>query len=257
MSLTKQLKAAQTNKVVTPLHEAYLSRTGDVEVSQAIAEFVVKELQSKQRDRGATFSASARGTCLRQQVLAYVRHPGKQSFTSDTNAIFIHGTWTHLKWQAMGFDAGWLKEAEVSCVAPEYHLTGTIDGILYDGTGWEFKSINQRGYRYVLENGPKPEHLLQAHSYMIATGIRQWSVMYEDKDTQQWTEFVVPYTEEIADAVMDELVVVNKAVDTRTLPAPLDACTRGEGTTFKQCPYKSDCVFLPKWPRKTLRINRG
>lgn len=257
MSLTKQLRAVKSDKIVTPMQEAYLSRTGEVELSETIARFVTKELQAVQRDRGATFSASARGSCQRQQVLTYLRHPGQANFTSDTNAIFIHGTWTHLKWQAMGFDAGWLAQAEVSCRLDEYNVTGTIDGLLYDGSGWEFKSINSRGYRSLSEFGPKHQHLLQAHTYMLATGIRVWSVMYEDKDTQQWTEFVVPFDQALADEVINELERVNRAVRDKSLPGMLPACVLREGTTFKQCPYKGDCASLPNWPSKRLRISRG
>lgn len=258
MSLTKQLRAVKTDKIVTPIQEKYLSRTGNVELNEHIAAFVASELQAKQRDRGATFSASARGTCPRQQVLAFIRAKGEQNFTSDTNAIFVHGTWTHLKWQAMGFDAGWLKEAEVSCRIDEYNVTGTIDGLLYDGSGWEFKSINSRGYRSLSEFGPKHQHLLQAHTYMLATGIKVWSVMYEDKDTQQWTEFVVPFSQVIADEVIAELEMVNRAVRDRRLPPVLPSCALREGTTFKQCAYKGSCLELPDlFSKPRLRINRG
>lgn len=248
MSLTKQLKALKTDKIVTPLQEAYLSRKGEVEVSQAIADFVVSELQSKQRDRGATFSASARGTCPRSQVLAFERFPGKKNFTSDTNGIFIHGTWTHLKWQAMGFDAGWLAQAEVPCRLDEYNITGTIDGLLYNGAGWEFKSINSRGYRELAESGPKHQHLLQAHTYMLATGIKMWSVMYENKDDQQWTEFMVPFNEEIANEVITELEMVNHSISNRSLPPVLPLCAEGQGWTFKQCAFKGNCPTLSRYP---------
>jgi hypothetical protein len=225
-------------------------------LTKQVAEFVLNELQAKQRDRSATFSASARGTCPRQQVLAYEGFPGQNNFTSDTNAIFIHGTWTHVKWQAMGLEAGWLATTEVSCRIDEYNATGTIDGRLYEGSGWEFKSINSRGYRSVHESGPLWKHLLQVHTYMLATGIRVWSLMYEDKDTQQWTEFIVPWSDEIGDQVHAELQMVNRAVSDRVLPPVLPDCAKGEGTTYKQCPYRSNCPSLSRYPKR-LRISRG
>jgi hypothetical protein len=261
MSLTRQLKDMKRGLLVSPLHEAYLSRpfAGNVLLDDKIAEFVKQQLMQPQRDRRLTWSASGLGSCERMRVLSWVgTAPAKDRFTSDTNNYFIHGTWTHLKWQSMGFDAGWLAEAEVSCSIPLMELTGTIDGILTTGEGWELKSINSRGFRMIASDGPLEKHLLQIHAYMIATGIRTWSLVYEDKDTQQWREYVIPYDEGMGQEVMNELARLNAALATKTLPPVLPACQRKEGSAFKQCPHKDVCLDIKRWPAPArLRIARG
>ena len=248
--MTRQLKDMQAGLLVSPKHEAYLERGGDVLLSPQVAQFVIDQLTGPQRDRRLTWSASGLGSCERQRVFSWLQAPGKQRFTSDTNNYFIHGTWTHLKWQTMGFDAGWLGQAEVSCSIPEMELTGTVDGILTTGEGWELKSINERGFRMVASEGPIEKHLLQIHAYMIATGIRTWSLIYEDKGTQQWREYVIAYDQAMGQEVIDELGRLNGALETKTLPAVLPACSRREGTTYKQCAFRDICLETTKWPAK-------
>src|SRR5437764_9887189 len=155
MGLTQMIKASKSGLLVTPVHEVFLASTSNVELSEEVAEFVKRELTAKQRDRTQTWSSSSLGGCQRKHVLKFEGATPERGVTTDLSAIFHHGTWTHLKWQAMGYQAGWLGQTEVPCAIAEYGLTGTIDGILHPSlgeAGWELKSINERGYRYVLND---------------------------------------------------------------------------------------------------------
>lgn len=254
MSLSKLIKATKAALPVTQVHEQYLARSSNVRVSEQVAQFVVSELTSPQRERRWTFSASARGTCQRQQVLKRLGYPGKEGFTTDQSAIFHHGTWVHLKWQAMGLDAGWLKEVEVPCRIDEYNVTGTIDGLLDPSCtggvdmGWELKSINSRGFRIVNESGPLLKHLLQVHCYMLATGIKAWSIVYEEKDSQQWKEFVVPEDPDLREQVILELKAVNAAYEMQKLPPMKSRCEEEEGVEFRSCPFRKTCPHMKEWP---------
>lgn len=252
MSLNRMLKDLQRGLLVSPRHEQYLAQCqGDVVLTDSTVQFIVDQLSKGDRDRRATFSASGRGNCLRQQIFGYLSLNGERSFTSDQAAIFVHGSWTHLKWQSMGLDAGWLAQVEVPCRIDEFALTGTIDGILDTGEGWELKSINSRGFRNVCEYGPQEKHLLQIHAYMLATGIRTWSLVYEDKDTQQWREWVIPRSQEVIDVILDELQTLKESRERKELPLILDSCHKREGTTYKQCPFKNQCLEMHKWPTKS------
>lgn len=238
--------------LVTPRHEQWLATNHNPVYSPKVLDFVQSQLSEKQRERRYTISASSLGSCKRAQVLRFVGSPGKDTFATTTISIFHQGAWTHLKWQAAGLSAGWLAQAEIVCQIPDLNLTGTIDGLLDTKQGWEFKTANPRSYRQILAaNKPKPEHLLQTHGYMMATGIRTWSVVYEDKGTQDWKEYVVEYDDEIAQAVRSELEQINDHASARTLPPMLEPCTRGEGSTFRQCPFKDTC------PAMGSRIPRG
>jgi hypothetical protein len=249
MSLAQMLKKASSDLLVTPKHEEFLRSNSNVELDEQVAEFVRNELVAKQRYRGRSFSASSLGSCTRKQVFTYLDAKQERKPDSGAASIFIHGTWTHLKWQAMGFMAGWLGMAEVPVTIDSHNMKGTIDGILTTGEGWELKSINARGYRAVIEFGPKPEHLKQIHGYMLATGIRVWSLIYEEKDTQVYKEFTVYYDPEIATQVMQELEMLNSAVADKTLPPMLATCIEKNGMTYRSCPYRDQCRSAT-WPRR-------
>lgn len=257
MGLSKLVKAMKTDLLVTPLHEQWLATHSNVELTDDVAEFVRSELVSKQRKRSTTWSSSSLGYCARKHVYQYMGAPRERGVDADLASIFIHGTWTHLKWQASGKLAGWLGPTEVSCAITELNYTGTIDGILASGiAGWEFKSINKRGFDYVLSHGPKHEHLLQITGYMLATGLRLWSLMYECKDDQQYKEFVVRFDPELAAAVENELRALNTAVQTSTLPAMLPGCVTKTGSEYRNCAYRDRCA-TNVWPASKLIVKKA
>lgn len=252
MALTQMLRAAKSELLVTPRHEEWLRSNSNVELDEQVAEWVKRELMSKQRDRTKSFSASSMGYCQRQQMFAYLDAKIERRPDSGAASIFIQGTWIHVKWQAMGYMAGWMGQTEVPVRIDAYNLRGTIDGILHPSiaeAGWELKSINARGYRWVMEHGPKLEHLKQIHAYMLATGLRLWSLIYEEKDTQAYKEFLVVFDDVIAEEVIEELDVLNDAVKTKTLPPMLEGCTKKNGMTYRSCAYRDQCPEAT-WPRR-------
>jgi hypothetical protein len=258
MGLNKLIKAMKTELLVTPLHEQWLGRNSNVELSDDVADFVRSELVAKQRKRSATWSSSSLGYCERKHVYQYLGVARERGVDSDLASIFIHGTWTHLKWQAMGYMAGWLAQTEVPCEIPSLHYTGTIDGILIPEleAGWELKSINARGFQRVLSYGVDEKHQRQIHGYMLATGLKKWSVVYEEKNTQQYKEFVVTFDHEMADSVVAELGRLNAAVQDRALPPQLPGCTTRSSSEFKQCPFRDRCME-GSWPHQKLVIRRS
>ena len=72
--------------------------------------------------------ASDNDFCLREQVLSlfFKRDTGKEYSTSLLR-IFAQGTATHIKWQNMFAEAGWLKCSEYTHFLPEYDLCFTPD----------------------------------------------------------------------------------------------------------------------------------
>jgi len=247
-----------SNLLVSARYEQYLEQNSNIHVDKAVAEFIIDELSTPQRDRRMTFSASSRGTCPREQVFRFTELKPVTRFSTSLIAIFHQGTFMHLKWQALLLDAGILDEVEVSCVWEDAKLTGTIDGVGivpdghalkadHDKFGWELKSINSNGYRYLLGSGPKKEHLLQIHAYMLATGLRVWSLCYENKDTQEWKEYTVHYDEQIAEEVLGELQYLNDCLDKKELPPILPECRQMKGV-YKNCPFAHVCLDQHEWP---------
>jgi hypothetical protein len=252
MGLNELIKASKRQLLVTPVHEQWLMSNPDVELSETVAQWVAKELVAKQRDRTRSWSASSLGGCQRKHIYTYLGVPRERGVSAATAAIFQHGTWTHLKWQSQGYMAGWLGQVEIPCELPEYNGKGTVDGALAQHeAGWELKSINARGYRFVLADGPKHEHLMQIHFYMLATGWRLWSLIYEEKDTQNYQEFVVPFDQNVALQVELELAALSEAVKTKTLPPMLPGCVKKSTAEYRQCPFRERCE-ASQWPQRLV-----
>lgn len=246
--------------LVSPRYEEYIAANSNIHVDQTVADFIASELTTPQRDRRMTFSASARGACPREQIFRFTSLQPISRFSTSLIAIFHQGTFMHLKWQALLLDAGILHEPEVSCHWVDANLTGTIDGVgivpddhelkaEHEKFGWELKSINSNGYRYVLSGGPKKQHLQQIHAYMLATDLRVWSLCYENKDTQEWKEFVVHYDEKMAQEVLDELQYLNDCLEKKELPPVLPECREMKGP-YKQCPFAHVCLDQHEWPEQ-------
>lgn len=262
MSSLKKLLKSTANAgglLVTPRYEQYLATHPNILVDETVADFIKDELTTPQRNRRLTFSASARGACPREQVFQFTSIKPVPKLNTDLYAIFHQGTFMHLKWQALLLDAGILDEPEITCRVDEYNMTGTVDGM---GTipsaqqtvfgadifGWELKSINSRGFQWVLDKGPNQHHMLQIHAYMLATGWTVWSLIYENKDTQQWKEFTVHRDEEIVDQVRSELRYLNEHVENKELPPILDECKKKQGA-YKKCAFAHACLEQDEWPQ--------
>ena len=143
MSLRKLL--ASSELPITVAHEQWLARSHNADYSQEALEFAGKVLSHEvggARSRNTRFRSSAVGSCARRQVLKAIGVSEKSTIDGKLANIFQTGNFLHLKWQMAGLTAGWLAEAEVSADAPDLNFGGTLDGILDDGSGFEFKSIN-------------------------------------------------------------------------------------------------------------------
>ena len=214
---------------------------------EAVA-FAKHQLSVPQRDRTKSFSGSSTGSCARRQVFSYVGCDQSLSSDSQTNNIFHNGNFTHLRWQMAGLTAGWLTKVEVPVRMAEWRYKGTMDGILDMGWGFEFKSINSHGFRGVMQYGAKPDHQAQVQSYMLAADLEAFSVVYEDKLTNEWTETVVKRDEHQHELILGGLEVLNKHVENQVLPPVLPECKNGEGSKFRMCPYRHMCLEQKEWP---------
>jgi hypothetical protein len=253
MSLKNMIKATHQELPITMRHEIWMTKTNGNPVysAKAIA-FAAEALAGdagSQRRRKKMFRASAAGQCHRKQVFSYLDMPKTESVDSKLASIFITGNMLHLKWQLAGLTEGWLVDAEVPVDRPELNAGGTMDGITYMDGGFEFKTINTRGFMSVMEYGPKVIHLLQVHHYMFLGNLSHFSVIYENKDTGEWKEFYVPRNEELISQAALNISTLNASLERKELPSVLHECDTEEGPTFRQCAYREICLKTKRWPR--------
>lgn len=247
-SLAKKIKRLTAHDLlVTPKYTQWLetAEARDAVYPEWVIERIADELRAHDRDRTQSFSPSSAGKCRRRQVFEFLGADAKD-FDMDTIAIFLTGNWNHYMWQAGMLASGAIEDIELALPMPEFRSMGTGDGY---GTheehgefGWEHKSISGRNFKFVLANdAPQTEHLYQAHRYMLASGLRLWSVTYDCKEDQDWKEFVIPFDSTIGDEVMDELIDLNEHVEDERLPEVLEKCKFKEGP-FRGCPFRHVCL---------------
>ncbi|CAB4176772.1 hypothetical protein UFOVP978_61 [uncultured Caudovirales phage] len=233
----------QNPPVVVPMVEEYLATHNGLTVTDKYADTLVRLTATPPRDRTGSFSASSRGGCERAQVFQYLNHPQDNRPVDTTlQSVFLDGTWRHIRWQMLLLAAGEAMGSDVQVEVPfrrdDLRLRGSLDGIV-DGRGFELKGTRAfQGAR----SRPFSAHTLQVHSYMVLADLDIFSVVYEDKATQQTVEHVVKRTQSTIDKVMNEIGRLNTSIDTEILPEILSGCS---GSTKSQqwwdCAYRSSC----------------
>lgn len=231
--------------VLSQRHERWLEENANPVYSEKALQFaqdVLSQDVGGSRSRSSSFRASALGSCGRRQVYKAMDTKGDTKIDAKLANIFATGNFLHLKWQMMGLTEGWLVEAEIPAESDTYDFGGTLDGILYDGSLFEFKSINDRGFRNVNEYGPKKDHILQAHGYMWLKDLEAVSFVYENKGDGEWREFRVKRDESTIDQIKDSTSKLELHLTNETIPDPLQSCIEKQGYLYRQCPYRKVCL---------------
>lgn len=263
-SLNRTIRGARLYKdqLVTHRLNMFLMNTPNLIVDEWIADLIKREITKQPRIRSGSFSSSAAGTCQRKQIFQYQGIDPGGVVSPQLQNIFHDGTWRHLRWQAMLLQAGILSEIEFPLVWDAMRSRGTMDGVgivpddhpkeEWRGLefGFELKGVNSYGYKYAVENGVKEDHLNQVHRYFLSGGFDLFTIIYEDKNTQEWTEWVVTPDQERLEAQRQELVALNGYVDQQVLPPMLESCAKQKGNDWKWCPFAGEtgvCVRRVQW----------
>lgn len=247
MNLKSQIRAVQQSLPITQRHEAWMRENADAAYSERACDFawdVLRGNLGSQRERKPRrLRGSGTGKCGRQRILKLLGAKDEVANDSRLSNIFHTGNFLHLKWQMAGFTEGWLADAEVPVVSELHNVAGTMDGVLYDGSGFEFKSINSRGFSFVTSsNKPKQDHIQQVHVYMLMSGLETFSVVYENKDNQEWREFRVVRDEQIIDQIVAELDELNEALRLQQLPDGSIKSCLDRDSTYRNCPVRDACM---------------
>lgn len=252
MTLKKIIKSHlhKQELLITPRWEMWVAQRPELIVDEEIAQWMISELAREPRIRSGSFSGSGVGMCERRHVFTYLGVPEKEDLDSDKHMIFYDGHFRHLKWQGLMLQAGLLDEAEVPAQIDGRNTVCTIDGISTHPErgkhGVEFKGARDGSYSYVLNQGPMFKHLLQVHAYMLATDLDVWSLIYENKNSQEWKEFVIERDPEIITQVLDTLDDLNASVYEQQFPPILDKCKEKKGK-YPRCPFRHICLDAGDW----------
>jgi hypothetical protein len=257
--LTKLIASIKSELPVTPRHEAWLADNPNATYTDEAKSFLAEEVGKPQRDRSAAFSASGATICPRRRLFSYLGVPEGTKFNTRTIQIFHNGTFMHLRWQLAGISAGWLATPEAFATHEGLRVKGSLDGILDTGEGLELKSINSNGFNWVMSaQAPKLAHQGQIGTYFVMLPeIDAFSVIYENKDTQDYKEFLIKREKGPVTAARIELEVLNEHVDHRKLPEIKDACWAKQGSEYLQCPFREICPTIKVWEQAEELASTG
>jgi hypothetical protein len=267
ISLSNLIKATkQPNTIITPKLNEWLMVHGDEAIPPEIMEILIPLMTTPPRERSKSFSSSSAGFCHRRQVLGYLGIQTIGAIDPQLQNIFNDGKWRHLRWQAMLLQAGLLDDVEFPLVWKKMRSRGTMDGHGVVGDdhprndwrgkeyGFELKGVSAWQFpRLKKDDEIKEDHLNQVNRYFLMSGLDLFIILYEDKSTQAWWEWVIEPDEQIMEEQREELEILNQSVDDKVLPPVLPSCRARTGPQFKECPYGgsagSPCIAAGKWPR--------
>lgn len=187
------------------------------------------------------FHPSRMGACSRQLWFHHFKAPRSGSSRQDSfrkHFIFELGTYFHVFLQNLADAAGVLEQAEVSVFSEDPPIIGHCDGILNIGGiryAWEIKTINTR--EFGLLNGPKFEHKQQVMAYMHVLKLKWAVVLYFDKATNAFKEYVIQYDPQfVKEHIIPKIRQHFKDIHSKQVPPRIS-----EDTNRPPCLY---CEFL-------------
>lgn len=249
--------------VVTPRLNVWLLGHPELTLSDATLKRLHDAIEGirNPRDRSDSFGSSSAGSCLRAQVFEYLG-TDQGGIDPKLQQIYNDGKFRHLRWQATLLEAGILDDIEVPLAWPDRRSVGTMDGVGTVPTdhpreewrhlefGFELKGANTFTYKTIVAEGPL-RYLSQVHRYFLSGGYDLFAIVVEDKNSQDWTEWVIEPDPELLVEQRAELDVLNRAVDTETLPSMLVTCRKQVGEVFRNCSFggrHGPCVAATRWP---------
>jgi len=246
MKFSETIKLADPGLVVSKRHEAWITELDHHMYSQRAIDFAQAQLGSVGRKRSGTISASSLGECGRYQQFVYLGMP-KLLPDAKNAAKMANGSFMHLRWQMEGLTEGWLSHAEVPLDKNVFGLSGTMDGLLYDDSILELKSINTNGFSRVVTFGPLIPHLFQMATYMMCSGIDKGVFIYENKDNQEYKEIVVTPNDVDFEETRIRAEWMWGSTVTKKLHEPLGKCIDREGWEYNSCPFRDRCLSITSW----------
>lgn len=262
--------AFRDDLIVTPLVDEFLAKNPDWTVAPWVAERLAKVMSTPPRDRRFSWSASQSGSCLRRQELTFLGVSSTVPLPPKTIRIFNNGTWIHYRWQALLLTAGILDDIEVGYKNDSHRSRCSMDGqgtariSRYKGMlfGFELKGRNDYTYsQQRAQNGPDEKTQRQVDFEFYLSGLDVFSIVNENKNTQDNTEWVFYRDQDRIRDVAQEVSSLNKAIDRMRLHPMIPECKRQLASgEFYKCPFGGKggpCEMSGDWPTTTGKVQHG
>jgi len=117
-----------------------------------------------------------------------------------------------------------------------FPISAMIDGaftFMNKDMVFEFKTINPNDFTNLIE--PLVDHIKQGAIYALSTGIRNVMFLYYNKGNSEWRAFLVEYTQEQLDWVVNRIQTIENMVLNLILPP------KEESNNCNFCEFRSLC----------------
>jgi hypothetical protein len=257
-SLKEFLKRqSDTKLILTPLIDRFFLTENLWEFTEEEIQLMLRLVRKWQEERlNETYSPSGAKRCLREQAITNYGFKGKQPDDPVLLSIFDDGNWRHLRWHTIFLRmerAGLLhvEAIEQSVNYSAWGLGGTPDDVLSIPTNngtikvvVDIKGANDRKWNLIKNTGePQDGHEYQITCYEQALGLNLGILLYENKNTQNYIEVVLPKNKLIVRELRRRyrILLLNKKA--RTFPD--HECTMKNGDPmFERCWQRVNCVRL-------------
>ena len=116
---------------------------------------------------------------------------------------------------------------EIALSDDEYNFAGHCDGVIELERGnantryvIDFKTIKMERFKFLSNASRKPDHtyIAQINIYMWLLGLDKGIIFYEDKNTHELIEFLVPYDKHLIEDIKTNAKKLLLAIEGRKLP---------------------------------------
>lgn len=229
---------------------AYLLRNGDITLEEEWVREKIIEAISKPHYRAPGWHPSTVMSCRRAQMFERIGVPSERAGNLDADLlnIFADGSWRHLRLQAHGLLAGVLTDIEVKCESKRWGLVGSADGEGEHRRTGDIYGVEFKGVHHMHAGLPLSNHLWQVESYLLMRP--HWAfmvIMYEDKGSQQWREFIIRRNPTRRALLKRRLRGLNHLLVNEELPNVKEGCRAQKGKEYKECAYRQFCLGCTSW----------
>lgn len=248
------IQTSEEQRLQTELNKLfYLDRKPKEELE--FLKHIMTRGQETQERVGLHLSAmieSDKKYCMRQQVLSliYKQRQG-ETVQIGLKRIFEEGNAIHEKWQRLFIRGGYsnAKMMDVSYLDDRYQVSFTPDIIaripdFFDGTPFvvEIKSMNTYAFQKASSH---PSGEKQANMYSYLKRIRNYVVLAEDKNNQDFKCFIRQFDPEKAKPTVERLKAVqvakNEFLNEHKMCPRHDECKKVTNKKADECPMRDAC----------------
>lgn len=222
------------------------------EAVERVLEVMAHDLLTEDRGDGSgrIRPSSLYGPCDRQKILSFMGYRSADAKESMERAA-ERGTLDHYLWQMKGLSCGLMTDIELRGRYEPWKLEGSIDGQLYDGSGFELKTMMTWQFaNLITKRDPETgqvnprmtaKHVEQVDGYFRIFGVRSFSLVYLDRNTGDWYEHRLHFDAD-RDATLEvKMERINAHIDAGTMPDLLHGCAKQRGNVYTDCLWKEAC----------------